>query len=97
MKKLHTLCGVLERDFRLFTNLILSRSTLDADKFHFLSVSLIDIPFRGIAAKDIDKFYSPCKLENCKEDKSTKNSTDDPYRYPQADYQEIPSNNGGDF
>lgn len=95
------MCGVLERDFSTtifyFVFIVLSLVDFPADKSHPLFIFLVDVPFWGIHTKDIDKFDSPCKLENRKKNKSAKNSTDYPDGNPQTDNQKILSNNGGDF
>ena len=100
MKKLHTLCGVLERDFSTtfyFVLIVLSLVDFPADKSHPLFIFLVDVPLRGIPTINVDKFNSSCKLENHKKNKSAKNSTDYSYGDPQTDNHKIPSNNGGDF
>ena len=80
MKKLHTMCGVLERDFSTtifyFVLIVLSLVDFPADKSHPLFIFLVDVPLRGIPTINVDKLNSPCKLENHKENKSAKNSTD---------------------
>ena len=86
MKKLHTMCGVLERDFSTtifyFVLIVLSLVDFPADKSHPLFIFLVDVPLRGIPAIDVDKFDPSCKSVDCKEKQCRKNCTDYSYGDP---------------